>query len=275
MLFVSLAYPVLQSRAANMRPRPMLIGVGVCSCLLCLYLWCSEPANPAFLGPLRILMFFGLGLAIVIVLLRAPAHLFAIGFIGLLAATNALVNPVMAGLDPLLKSAPGEVIRKLVRDNPTAGWVAYESNANSEFLMAMGANVVSGIKTVPDLDFYKLLDPSGHQRSVYNGYSCGHFVFHPDRTSVGVQLIWFPTHVVSIHPLNAALRAHHVTYFLFTQPFANPAREGLELIRALPQNKMWIYTVAPAAAPQLARAALYRSYLRMRIARSSPPVTSS
>jgi hypothetical protein len=199
-------------------------------------------------------MFLGIGMAILAMLLRAPTAAFATAFIGLLAASNALINPIMTGLEPLTKATPSAFIKNLMRDDPSAAWAAYESNPNSEFLMALGANVVTGVKTVPDLEFYKSMDPSGDKLSVYNRYSFSQFIFRQDRSTVELQSYGFPTHVVRIHPLNPALRARNVNYFVLTRPLRDPAKEGLTLLGELPENRMWIYGVTRAPAVHVAAA---------------------
>lgn len=244
-LFVVLTFPILKSQVAIMQKRSLLGLVGISSCLVWFYLWSSVPANPIFLAPWRIIMFFVLSVGLIVALLRAPGRAFAPVLIGLLVISNGLFNPVMVGLDPLLKATPATVIQDLVRRDPTSAWAAYESNQLSEFLMAMGANVVSGVKTVPDLDFYKLADPDGRYRTLYNRYSFAVFVFRRDRDSVGIRSAGFPMHLVSIHPRNPALRARNVRYFLFINPLADPDSEGIKLLHAFPQNHIWIYDAMP------------------------------
>jgi hypothetical protein len=242
-VFVLVTLPLLKARLEKKEWRWTMVIVAAVFCVIFLYLRCSVFANPTFLVPWRAIMLLLIDTGVVFALITGRFKVFAIGFGALLVATNALVNPVMVGLDPLLRSSPGVTIRELVRKDPAAAWVAYDSNPNSELLLASGANVLSGVKVVPDLMFYRLFDPEGRDKSAYNRYSFAHFVFRRDRKSVGIRYVAFPTHLVSIHPLNAALRVRNVRYFLFTRPFLNPATEGIELVRALPQNRIWIYRV--------------------------------
>jgi hypothetical protein len=244
-IFVILAWPILRHQVALMSARQFLSVVGLWACLICLYLWAAEPANPVFLVPWRILMFFGLAVGLVVLLLKTPSKVFATAFIGLLALSNGLVNPVMSGLRPIVNATPAVAIQNLIREDPKAAWAAYESNQLSEFLMAMGADVVTGVKTVPDLEFYRKLDPEGRCMSVYNRYSFGFFVFHPRMDRIEIQSIGFPFHLVRIHPQNPALRARKVRYFLFSRPFADPQHEGMKLVHGFPQNQIWIYDAMP------------------------------
>lgn len=252
-LFVVLTWPALRSQIAVMSARQFLAVVGVWACLICLYLWGAEPSNPVFLIPWRILMFFGLAVGLVVLLLKTPSKIFAAAFIGLLALSNGLVNPVMSGLRPIVNATPAVAIQNLIREDPTAAWAAYESNQNSEFLMAMGADVVSGVKTVPDREFCRQLDPDGRYVNVYNRYSFAFFVFHPRLDSINIRAFAFPFHLVRIHPRNRVLKARNVRYFLFSEPFADPQQEGLKLVQAFPENHIWIYDAMPERSTLAAR----------------------
>jgi hypothetical protein len=251
--FVILAWPVLKRQVAVMPARQFLAVIGLWACFICLYLWGAEPANPVFLVPWRILLFFGLAVGLVVLLLKTPGKVFAAAFIGLLALSNGLVNPVMSGLRPIVNATPAVTIQNLIREDPTAAWAAYESNQHSEFLMAMGADVVSGVKTVPDLEFCRQLDPEGRYLSVYNRYSFAFFVFHPKTDSINIRPAGFPVYFVRIHPRNPVLRARNVRYFLVSWPFADPQQEGLKLVQGFPQNRIWIYDAMPERGALTAR----------------------
>jgi hypothetical protein len=243
--FVILIWPILRQQIAGMSARHFLVVVGAWACLICLYLWGAEPSNPVFLVPWRILMFFGLAVSLVILLLKTPLKFFAPTFIALLVLSNGLVNPVMSGLRPIVNATPARTIQNLIREHPTAAWAAYESNQHSEFLMAMGADVVSGVKTVPDLEFCRQLDPEGRFLSVYNRYSFAFFVFHPKMDEINIRSGGFPVHLVRIHPRNPVLRARNVRYFLFPKPLADPQHEGISLVQGFPENHIWIYDAMP------------------------------
>ena len=114
--------------------------------------------------------------------------------------------------------------------------------------MAMGADVVSGVKTVPDLEFCRHLDPEGRYLSIYNRYSFAVFVFNSNLDSIDIRAGGFPIHLVRIHPRNAVLRARNVRYFIFSKPLADPQHEGMKLVKGFPQNHMWIYDAMPERA---------------------------
>ena len=75
-----------------------------------------------------------LNIAVVVGFFALPRQLFCLGFIALFAMSNALVNPVMAGLDPLLKSPLSDAIQQIHERDPKAGWVAYGNSFLSQLL---------------------------------------------------------------------------------------------------------------------------------------------
>lgn len=217
------------------------VATGLSAGFVILYLALATRDNPAFCTPARVVMYLTLDSAILLLVSLQYLRLFGITLISLLAASNALVNPVMCGVGPLVNSAPSAAIRELRQIDPDAGWAAYDVTAYSEFLMSQGVNVVSGLKIVPDLSFYALADPAGVHRNIYNRYSVAAFEYNRDPNVVRLEPLHFPTHIVYIHPLNRALQIANVRYFLFPGELNSPEEAGLELARALPENKMCIY----------------------------------
>lgn len=243
--FVVLSFPLFRHCLARWNPKTIAGTVGILGLLTWLYLQNAKAAYPNFLISWRLWIFLCLDVILLSLLfLKARARIFALSFIVLLVVTNARVNPVMTGLGSILRATPTAAIQKVIRDHPNDAWVAYESNQLSEFLVALGANVVSGLKVVPDLKFYRAIDPAGESGSIYNRYSFGFFLFRKDRATAGVRPYTFPSHLVSIHPLNAAMKARHVRYFVFSEPLGDPALEGIELVASFPNNHVWIYQPA-------------------------------
>ena len=90
--------------------------------------------------------------------------------VALLLITNLPVNPVMRGLDPLLRSKAFEKVENLRASDPTAKWIVYRQFLISELVLASGAPVLSGNKVLPDFGFLRRLDPSGGGDQIYNRY---------------------------------------------------------------------------------------------------------
>jgi len=247
--FVVLSFPLFRRCLAQWKPKAIAATIGILGLFTWLYLQNAKEAYPSFLIPWRLWTFLVLDVLLLsLLLLKARARIFALSFIILLIATNVRVNPVMTGLGGILRATPASALQKMIRDHPNDVWVCYESNQFSEFLMALGANVASGLKIVPELDFYRDIDPSGESSSIYNRYSFGFFLFRKDRTTAGFRPFTFPSHLVSIHPLNEAMKAHHVRYFVFTQPLGEPTAEGIELVLSFPTNHIWVYQLGATPA---------------------------
>ncbi len=244
-LFVTITFPLLKKELSALKARTLLILIALLGSLVFLYLSASAPANPKFLTQSRIVLLLAINLALLIAFLNLPARFFQIGFVAFLAADTAFINPVMTGLAPLLQATPAAAVEKIIRSDPNGKWAVYENNVFSEFLMAMGAGVVTGVKVVPDLAFYRRLDPAGRCAAIYNRYAFSCFFMPRDRTVFDVRYLGFPAHVVVVHPANPALRAAGIRYFVFGRLLADPAVQGLELLAALPQNQMWIYKLLP------------------------------
>ncbi len=243
-VFVAMMLPFLKDQKSKMSRPAIFVGGVFCAGLVLLYLCEASSANPRFLRALVVAAFFALNAGVIAALVFLPMRVFGAAFLGLLAASNALVNPIATGLDGLTKSSPRTAVEQLIRRDPKARWVAYDTTDASQLLLSMGADVVSGAKTVPNLDFYKLMDPSGQNATVYNRYSISQFAFRRDRASVGFRYLGFPVSLVSIHPRNPVMEKYNVRYFVFPKRFSHPEREGIELVCAFPQNELWVYGVS-------------------------------
>ena len=83
-------------------------------------------------------------------------------------AIFGLVNPVDRGLQVVETSPLFQVVRsrpELLRH----GWIVYsESFPDSTFFTALGCQVVNGLKYVPDLKAFRVLDPTGAQKNLVN-----------------------------------------------------------------------------------------------------------
>lgn len=109
-------------------------------------------------------------------------------------------------------------------------------------------HVLSGSKTVPDLAFYRQLDPERRALDIYNRYSLAVFHLPSARAEVRFEPINFCGHCVFLHPTHPVLRAAGVRRFVFPRALGDAAAEGLQLLRALPGRRLWIYQLtAPAA----------------------------
>lgn len=85
--------------------------------------------------------------------------------------TGLSVNPLVKGLDAIKSKPVAKKIAEIVEEDPDAKWIALDTNVNSNFLIACGAPTINSVNYVPNMEFWKKLDPSGEQEEVYNRYA--------------------------------------------------------------------------------------------------------
>ena len=204
----------------------------------------AAAASPVFFQTWRVLTAAALCAVLFGLYLWPLPRAFAIALLAALAPSALLVNPLTVGLAPLTESSARQAIADLRRADPDARWLAYEGANLSAFLAATGANVLSGSKTVPDLAFYRQLDPGGRALDIYNRYALAVFHLPAARDEVRFEQINFCGHRVFLHPAHPVLRAAGVRYFVFPRALENPAADALQLRRALPERRIWIYQLA-------------------------------
>jgi hypothetical protein len=229
----------LRPGALSQRGRIGIACVAGVAMLICLSM--AAHASPLFFNKGILVISIALALLLVALFLWASARIFMLVLLCALAPAGLSVNPVMGGLDPLTQAAPLDAIRALQKADPEARWIAYDSSHISAFLISAGVPVLSGAKTLPDLAFYKRIDPTGASANIYNRYSIVMFEMPEKRDDVRFELINFCGHRNYIHPTNPALRAMNVRYFVYQKPLSDPAAEGMALVRELPDNHLWIY----------------------------------
>ncbi len=204
----------------------------------------AAEASPVFFQPWRLAVTAALAVALFGLYLWPRKRVFAVALFAALAPTSLLVNPLTIGVAPLTDSSAAGVIREIRRVDPQARWLAYEGANLSAFLAAQGVNVLSGSKTVPDLAFYRTLDPDQQALAIYNRYSLGVFQLPTTPNEVRFEQINFCGHRAFIHPTHPALRAAGVRYAVFPRALDPDEMAGLELLRPLPERRMWIYRIA-------------------------------
>ncbi len=237
-LFCALSFRRLQ---VKLPPRDFMIALTLSLLIFAACFYASVPGSPRFLTPLRLALLAGINFAIVLALAKAPRRWFYFLFLSLLGATNLLVNPLMAGLGPLVTATPRAALQKIRAADPDGVWVVYDSNTLSDFIMSTGATVLSGVKLVPDLAFYRQLDPEGHSLSIYNRYGFACFSLPPARGVVRISYLGFPSYLIEIEPNHSVFSEQRVRYFVFPEMLAGAETAGLRLREKFPENYVWIY----------------------------------
>lgn len=218
--------------------------LAVCAGIAIAVLLAAAAESPKFFTPWRLAEALALALALFTLYFWPTKQAFALLMLAALVPPALNVNPVTQGLAPLTESTAVKMIEEIRRADPGARWVAFDGANQSALLMAAGVEVLSGAKTLPDLPFYRELDPTSRDLEIYNRYSLGLFHVAPLPGAARFQLFDFCAHNVSIYPLHPALLSRQVRYFVFPNRLENPAAVGLRPFKAIPGRELWIYRPA-------------------------------
>jgi hypothetical protein len=186
------------------------------------------------------LVVLGAGLAGYLLLTRRRAAFAALVLVPG-AFAFGLVNPVAAGLGPILETRFFAEVSRVVRGDPDARWVVYGSDNVADLCKAAGAYVFNGTQVVPPLDDLRLLDPSGASRTIYNRYA--HIEVLPVRgAGVRFELRQSDAYRIGINPDDEAWERLDIRYVVLPFEAQEPAfLVKAELVAALPEVGHWIY----------------------------------
>jgi hypothetical protein len=236
---------VLALREMEPAPRhplvPRVILLALCGGAATALLAILSRESPVFFNPWRLASVIVFSWCLFALYLWPMKRLFSVILLAALFLPAIQVNPVTCGLAPLTETSALPIIEKIQRSDPGARWVAFDGAIQSALLMAAGVDVISGAKTLPDLDFYHDIDPDGRSLEIYNRYSLGLFHLAPKPEIVTFSLFNFCAHNLTIHPANPALRKRNVRYFVFLHPLKDPAAFDLQQFVAIPERHIFIY----------------------------------
>jgi hypothetical protein len=106
----------------------------------------------------------------------------------------------------------------------------------------LGVRSVNGVHPVPQLEFWRRLDPDGSDREVYNRYA--HVAFMPGPRRAIIELVQPDLVAVRLHPGPKILADLGVTHLLLVHEGAPPTElAGLEYLASYRWNHM--YRVSP------------------------------
>ena len=216
---------------------PIIIAAGAFT-----YIVCIRDDNSAYLTPGYVALLIGTTTLLGTLYFCARGIVFGFGLAAALLLNNFLVNPISEGLPIFLRSQAAQHIAAIYKSDPAAGWAVYERGTRAQLVMASGARVLNGLKSVPDLPALTRLDPSQTSREIYNRYAIVFFALpRSDEVAASFQLKGPDWYQVFVSPLAQAMRDANLRYVVFPRLLGPEEMGTMKLIDALPANHIWIY----------------------------------
>ncbi|MGI8889282.1 MAG: DUF7657 domain-containing protein, partial [Chthoniobacterales bacterium] len=223
-------------------------GAVACWVAMAALLWSLNAKDPAYFSD-RMLLFLPLLINTAVLALffweRLRKCLPAV--LGVLfIVSNAGINPVMAGLKPLMSSEAFRTIERIHRAEPKGKWIAFRTRYFAQLVKATGAPVFNGTQAVPDLPFLYQLDPGGANEFTYNRYAnieCE--LPRPGRrNSVDGGLVYPDLYILFMAPDHPALVRAGYDFVVFPNAWADAKNYGFSLVEKVDQGDLWIYRAA-------------------------------
>lgn len=156
----------------------------------------------------------------------------------MIMTAGLVVNPLMCGLDAINSKPVASEIRKLTADDPKAKWIAVDSIITPDYLIACGARTYNSTNYVPNMDFWKKLDPSGEKEEVYNRYA--HICITLTEKDTDMELV--DTDYIQLNLNYDDLEKMDVSYILSVEELKNADEKGLSKLYS--EYGMYIYKVS-------------------------------
>ncbi len=156
-------------------------------------------------------------------------------------AVFGLVNPIERGLAPIESS----MLFRFMRNHPEllrSRWLVYSSSAwHSGFVSAVGCEVMTGVRYVPDLEALRVFDPAGAQATIIN--RSGHLLAEPifDERPASFALPMATDVTWNVSPLDPRLRRIRVRYAAFLAQPPLPIAARLRALSPTPVSGFWLY----------------------------------
>jgi hypothetical protein len=215
-----------------------------------IFIYCIHPANAAYLTPGNVALLIGTTTLLGALYFCARGMVFASALAGALLLNNFLVNPISEGLPIFLRSEAAQHVAAIYQSDPAAAWAVYERGTRAQFVIASGARVLNGIKSVPNLPMLSRLDPAQANREIYNRYALVVFGLPaPDATTASFDLRGADWYQMFVSPFDQTLREEGLRYVVFPRPLPPEEIGPMKLIDALPASQIWIYKLEEAAPP--------------------------
>ncbi len=156
-------------------------------------------------------------------------------------AVFGLVNPLDRGLE-VVQAAP---LFRFVHSRPELlrhRWIVYSTSyVDSTFFSAVGCDVVTGLKYVPDLKTLSLFDPTGAQHDLLNRSAW--LIAEPEYGGRPATFGQVPPNILSlrVNPLDAAFRQINVRYAAFTREPPPEIAARMKPLAVWRVSGFWLY----------------------------------
>jgi len=190
-------------------------------------------------------------LAILLPFIFQKRAAFGFAIVTLSLATAATINPVVTGLRPLLNNKLTDAVRLLPFRLQSEPVLVFGGFVVPQLFEASGLQVITGSKFVPDLEFWKKLDPDGRHTEIYNRYA--HVVFEPKPDPSNSEMILNQADLVTVlaAPCGPDLERAGVNFMILPQASVALDLSCLQKVPSeLEKHGLAIY-VRSSAAPQL------------------------
>lgn len=103
------------------------------------------------------------------------------------AVTGLAVNPLMYSNLAIRSKPLAQEVNRIMESDPDSKWIALDSIANGNFLIACGAPTYNSANYIPNMELWKKFDPEGAYEEIYNRYA--HVVFSMTTEATTMELI--------------------------------------------------------------------------------------
>ncbi len=178
-------------------------------------IWKMTEADPSFFKSSRILYGVIISVILFFSLIYKKQRVFIFSILAILLPI-VTVNPIRKGLSPLTDSSVNKSIIDAAALSPgekTSGFVVYENNVISFYLMANGYNVINGVKYIPDWLTLNFFDRENKYRKISNRYARIDFLPAED-SNISFKLNHADNYTIHISPCNEAFRDANVEFLI-------------------------------------------------------------
>ena len=165
---------VSEQKEEEKLPIPIGVLIAVISTGYAVYLPISteELGKKTLLGILVLAFITVVAQVALVCRIRMEHRVVAAGMMGGVVLLSGIrVNPLMCGLDAIKSKPLAQEIQSIVEEDKDAKWFGLDSLINGNYLIACGARTYNSTNYIPNMEFWKKLDPNGEYDEVYNRYA--------------------------------------------------------------------------------------------------------